>query len=320
MTDACLEYEVVTADGDVLRCTPEGDRALVFQMMNGTFGTLGFVSKLKFRLVSARPFVHVTYETHGSWRDASAAIERHAADPDLDFMDGILHAPDKHVLSLGRFVDDAPYTNRYDWMKVYYQSTATRPDDYLATKDYFFRYDHGVTNVHPKSAAGRLVFGKVLDSSRLLWLASKLHRFLPDDRPPVTLDVFVPISKAGAFLDWYEREMKHFPLWCVPYRRVRDYAWLAPDFYAGLRDELFVDLAIYGMEQPAGRNCYKEIEDELLQVNGIKTLISHNYYDEETFWRIWNRPNYLAVKRVTDPRGDFGDLFTKTCRHVGEGA
>ena len=25
-------------------------------------------------------------------------------------------------------------------------------------------------------------------------------------------------------------------------------------------------------------------------------VIAHNYYDEETFWKIWNKPNYDAVK------------------------
>ena len=37
--------------------------------------------------------------------------------------------------------DSAPYTNRYDWLKVYYQSTAKRREDYLKTPHYFFRYD-----------------------------------------------------------------------------------------------------------------------------------------------------------------------------------
>src|SRR5690606_25703242 len=31
--DTCLEYEVITADGRVLRCTPDNEHALVFQMM-----------------------------------------------------------------------------------------------------------------------------------------------------------------------------------------------------------------------------------------------------------------------------------------------
>ena len=46
----------------------------------------------------------------------------------------------------------------------------------------------------------------------------------------------------------------------------------------------------------------------------MKTLISHNYYDENEFWRIWNKPNYERAKAIGDPHNIFRDLYTKTCR------
>ena len=100
----------------------------------------------------------------------------------------------------------------------------------------------------------------------------------------------------------------------MPYARVRDYEWLADASIAGLDDELFLDLAIYGMKQPDGRNSTRLIEEKLRELGGIKTLISHNYYDEDEFWSIWNKPNYDAVKAITDPHNLFRDLYTKTCR------
>ena len=312
--DTCLEYEVITGTGEVITCAPEGDRRLVFQMLHGAFGTLGILSRLTFRLVPARRFVRMVYESHATLAAYQESIAKHAAARDVDFMDGIIHAPDHLVLSLGRFVDSAPYTSRYDWMKVYYKSTATRTEDYLATPDYFFRYDRGVTNVRPSSWIGRLVFGKWMSSTQWLRLGERLHWLLRDDRPTVTLDVFVPFSKVPEFLTWYQREIGFFPLWCVPYRRVHDYEWLTPGFWSGVKDEMFLDLAIYGMRQKDDRNCYRLIEDKLRELGGIKTLIAHNYYSESEFWSIWNKPNYEAVKAITDPRNVFRDLYTKMCR------
>ena len=311
--DTCLEYEVVTARGDVLRATPR-ENALLFQMMHGTFGTLGVLTELRFRLVPAKPFVHVTYERHATIEAYQAAIRRHFDARDIDFMDGIIHSPRCFVLSLGRFVDDAPYASRYDWTKIYWKSTGERAEDHLRTRDYFFRYDAGVTNVHPKSRVGRFFFGKLLRSTRLLRAANALHFLLPDRRPDVTVDLFLPLSKVEAFMNWYERELDYFPLWCVPYRRVRDYEWIAPRVFDGLPDELFLDLAIYGAKQRPGHDEYAEIERELDELAALKTLISHNRYDEATFWRTWNKPNYDAVKRVTDPDGVLRDLYDKTCR------
>src|SRR5690606_17571156 len=35
--DSCREYEVVTGTGEVLTATPDGEHALIFQMMHGAF-------------------------------------------------------------------------------------------------------------------------------------------------------------------------------------------------------------------------------------------------------------------------------------------
>lgn len=310
--DTCREYEVVTTSGDVLRCTPHGENSLLFQMMHGSFGTLGVLTKLQLALMPAKPFVHVRYERYRTADDYCAAIRRRFAARDVDFMDGIIHSPSLFVLSLGKFTTYAPYVNRYDWMKVYYRSTAKRAEDYLRTQDYFYRYDNGVTNPTPKSAIGRLLFGKFLHSAELLRLAEKLPHLLSEKRPNVTLDTFIPSSRVVELLAWYEREIGYYPLWCVPYRRVHDYEWLADDYWRNLHDDLFFDLAIYGMKQPRGRNIYKEIEDELPKVQGIKTLISHNYYDERTFWSIYNEANYRAAKAQADPRDVLRDVYVKT--------
>ena len=312
--DTCLEYEVITATGDVLTCTPDNEHRLVFQMVHGTFGTLGIVSKLTFRLVPAKRYVKLVYEKYTTLAEYRAAISRHFEGRDVDFMDGIIHSPTLYVLSLGTFTDEAPYTSRYDWMKVYYQSTRTRDEDYLTTEHYVFRYDRGVTNVRPKSFVGRLLFGKLLASSQWLRIAEKLHFLLSSKHPTITLDVFVPFSKVPEFLSWYEREVGYFPLWCVPYKRVHDYEWLTDSYWASLGDTLFLDLAIYGMKQRGTTNYHRLIEQKLRELGGIKTLIAHNYYSEDEFWSIWNKPNYDAVKAITDPKNLFRDLYTKTCK------
>jgi FAD/FMN-containing dehydrogenase len=312
--DTCIAYEVVTARGDVLTCTPGGERSLLFQMMHGSFGTLGVLSKLTFRLGPAKPFVRVRYRKHARLDAYLGAVERRFHSPDVDFVDGILHAPSELVLSLGDYVDEAPYASRYDWTKVYYRSTRLRSEDYLRTRDYFFRYDHGVTNVHPRSPVARLLLGRFMGSTRLLRLAERLHWALPAERPSVVLDVFVPLSRAAEFMGWYRRELDFFPLWCVPYRRVRPYEWLAEEILRRSQDELWLDLAIYGMKQPPGRNVHAEVEQKLLAIGGIKTLISHNYYSEKDFWTIYNRRNYDAVKAIVDPENVFRGLYEKTCR------
>jgi|TARA_Y100000034_G_scaffold87224_1_gene104586 FAD/FMN-containing dehydrogenase len=311
--DNCVEYEIITAKGEVLTCSPKKNN-LLFQMVHGTFGTLGIISKLKFRLTPAKPIVKVTYEKYRTLEEYKKAIWRRFKNKDCDFMDGIIHSPTKYVLSIGKFVDKAPYTHSYDWMRVYYKSTKRRKEDYIKTPDYFFRYNKGVTNVIPKSFIGRLLFGKFISSNEVLKIFEKIRRFVPASRIPVTLDVFIPFSKATEFMDWYRREVNFFPIWCVPYRRGHDYEWISKEVLKKSSDKLYLDLAIYGLEKNRDKDYYKIIEDKLMEIGGLKTLISTNYYTEKEFWKTWNKKNYDKIKKRTDPNNIFRNLYTKMCK------
>lgn len=311
--DTCLEYEIITAKGEVLTCTPDNDNSLIFQMIHGTFGTLGIISQLTFRLIPAKPFVKVVYETYDNLEAYKSAIWMHYENKDIDFMDGIIHSPTEYVLSLANFVEKAPYTHSYEWMRVYYKSTKKRKEDYLKTPDYFFRYDKGVTNVTPSSFLGRLIFGKFIGSRELLRIVEKLHWIIPPKAIPVTVDVFIPFSKSTEFMEWYKKGIDYFPLWCVPYK-VRGYEWISSKFFEKTKDGLFLDIAIYGLKKSKEKNYYRLIEEELMAIGGIKTLISSNYYTDSEFWGIWNKDNYDKVKSKTDPDGIFRDLYTKTCK------
>jgi FAD/FMN-containing dehydrogenase len=310
--DTCVAYEVITARGEVLTCTPDDD-PLLFHMMHGAFGTLGILSRLSFRLMPAAPFVHVTYERQRGLQDYLAAIAAHTSSNDADFVDGLIHTPDEHVLSVGRFTAEAPYHNRYDWLKVYPASTRTRTEDYLRTPDYFFRYDRGITQVRPRSFVGRLLLGKFLGSSRTLRLAEHLRRFLPRRPPTVIADLLLPFGRVPDFFDWYRREIDFFPLWCVPYTPPARYPWLSDAFHACAGDGLFLDVAIYGLRQH-GRDYHALLEQKLLELGGMKSLITHNDYCEADFWRVFNRSNYERIKARTDPDNLFRDLYDKTCR------
>jgi FAD/FMN-containing dehydrogenase len=311
--DNCLEYEVVTAKGDVLICTPDNENHLLFQMVNGTFGTLGIITLLKFRLIPAKPFVRVAYEKYESLEDYKTAIWAHYEKKDADFIDGIIHSPEEYVLSVGNFVDNAPYLHSYDWMGIYYLSTSKLKEDYMKTVDYFFRYNKGVTNVHPKSFVGRLLFGRLVNSDNTLKMANNFRKLLPPAIIPITVDTFIPFSKIEEFMEWYKTEINHFPLWCVPYKIVHKYEWISDEFFSKVSDELFIDIAIYGMRRKDTEHYYRIIEKKLLELGAIKTLISTNLYSEEEFWTVWNKRNFDAVKSETDPDNIFRGLYEKTC-------
>lgn len=319
--DSCLEYEVITASGEVLDCSPSRN-ADVFHMMHGSYGTLGVISKLTFRLVDAKPYVRMDYVTFPTFAEMTRAILDYSKKSGHDFIDGIVHAPDRNVLCLGTFVDALPPNTRpsdYTWLNVFYKSTRTKTRDYLTAKDYFFRYDtecHWLSRTIPglELKPVRLLLGKLLlGSTNLLTWSRRLAPLLKfDKRPDVVVDVFVPVNRLESFMSEYRSKIDYYPLWVVPYRRVQTYPWIDPAYDRKIGDSMFFDLAVYGLSnRNKNKNYYKILEDMTYAANGIKTLISHNFYDRKTFWTIYNRPEYEKVKRRTDPKNIFRDLYDK---------
>jgi FAD/FMN-containing dehydrogenase len=316
--DSCLEYELVDGTGLARTLSRERDPEL-FEMVHGSYGTLGVLTRLTFRLVPAKPFVHMRYATLPTLEAFDRAVGEAMGDASVDFIDAIIHARDRFVLCLGRMVDRAPYAHRYDWLKIYYRSTRERAEDYLTTPDYLFRYDaecHWCTRTVPllERKPVRFLLGKaVLGSTNLITWSRRLRPLLAlKRRPEVVVDLFIPKTRFAEFYRWYERTIGYFPLWIVPYRAPRLYPWIADDYARRMGGTFFFDVAVYGMP-----NARREVDYDLLleqkttEVAGLKTLIAPNHYDEATFWSIFSRERYQAAKAALDPHGVFQDLYDK---------
>lgn len=313
--DSCLEYEVVTGAGEVLVCSPEKD-AEIFEMMHGSYGTLGLLTRIEFELVPAGPFVRLDYHIHRTIESFDEAMKAACEKGDYELIDGIIHGPDKLVLCLGNFVNEAPYTSKYDWLNIYYKSTAKRSEDYLHSIDYFFRYDaecHWMTKTVPplEWKPVRLAVGKVfLGSSNLIKWSRRLDKVLAlKKRPDVVCDVFIPANRFPEFFNWYVEDFDFFPLWIVPYKPPKKYPWLSEELASRQGDQLFIDCAVYGRPNSGTIDYSKLLEEKVFELDGIKTLISRNHYSRDRFWQIYNRTNYEAAKQRMDPAGVFPDLY-----------
>jgi FAD/FMN-containing dehydrogenase len=319
--DSCLEYEIVSGEGEVVTCSRTRD-PLLFEMIHGSYGTLGALTKLSFLLVPAEPFVRMEYRRFRTFEAFNAELRERCRQGDYDFVDGIIHGPDKFVVCLGQKVSSAPYVSNYRWLNIYYESTSRRTEDYLTTFDYCFRYDtecHWLTKRVPLMTwkPARFLVGKqVLGSTNLIRWSKRVEPLLGlRKRPDVVCDVFIPARRFQDFYTWYERTFNFFPLWIVPYRMSKPYGWISDAHGAKMADELFFDCAVYGKPNEEPGIDYSElIERKTYELDGVKTLISRNHYSRDQFWEIYDKPRYDAAKGRLDPRGVFGDLYEKCHR------
>jgi FAD/FMN-containing dehydrogenase len=316
--DGCMEYEVVTGTGERRALGPEDE---LFHMLHGSYGTLAILTRVRFELIPAKPYVTLTYRRHSDFEAFDADMRERCRTGDFDFVDGIIHAPDELVLCLGRFADSVPHTSDYRATGgVYYRSTRVLAEDHLSTPDYLFRYDaeaHWLSRtVKPLEwrPVRRLVGRWVLGSTNLIRWSNRLGPLLGRvlRRPDVVVDVFIPLRRFGDFWRWYERDFSYWPLWIVPYRVPEMYPWVAPGHAAKLDDELMIDCAVYGKRNVKRSVDWSQVlEEKTHELGGIKTLISRNHYTRERFWEIYDRERWEAAKADLDPGGLFNDLYEK---------
>ncbi|MBF0313181.1 MAG: FAD-binding oxidoreductase [Oligoflexia bacterium] len=322
--DTCLEYEILTGDGRVITATPEKNSD-VFQMIHGSYGTLGIITKVKFKLLPvAGHFVKMSYHTFTNVSNFFSFMRKRWEAKDHHFIDGIIHSPSQCVVCLGDIVAETPFISSYQGVNIYYKSTATRSIDYLTLKEYFFRYDtecHWLTRTFPplENKLVRLLLGKkLLGSTNLIKNSRRLrHLMALKRRQDLVVDVFVPAFSFEEFYKWYEKEMNFFPLWAIPYRMPSIYPWVSEGYKTKLKsasesDRMIIDCGVYGMKNSHPQIDYARLlEQKLFEFSGMKTLISKNSYSEEEFWSIFHRKHYLQMKEKLDPHSIFENIYDK---------
>ena len=262
-----------------------------------------------------------------SFAEFESELMRRCRAGDVDFIDGIIHAKNCFVLCLGNFSKEAPQTSDYSWLGIFYKSTRKLSEDWFRTADYFFRYDaecHWLTKTVPllETKPARLLAGKfVLGSTNLIKWSKRLAPVMRlKRRPDVVVDVFIPSARFADFYRWYERDFDFYPLWIVPYRAPIMYPWIDRKYAEGMGDGLFIDCAVYGKRNSRPEIDFSEmLERKTVELNGIKTLISRNHFDEKTFWRVYNRDAYDRMKGEVDPCNLFRNLYDKLCAGAGRG-
>jgi FAD/FMN-containing dehydrogenase len=320
--------DVLTAGGHVLTCTPDNDYSDLFFGFPNSYGTLGYALKATSYTVPVRPYVKLEHVRYDDPARCFADIARHCEEQTLDFLDGTVFDQDEMFLTLGRFVDDAPYTSDYTFERIYYRSLRENAVDYLATRDYLWRWDtdwfwcsRQVGAQHPllRRLLGRERLNSVTYQKIMRWntrwrLTRTLNWLQGIRTESVIQDVDIPIQNAAQFLDFLLREIGVLPVWLCPIKS--PHAGMPYPLYPLRGDTVYVNFGFWDVVRdrsvlPPGY-YNRQIERMVAQLGGIKSLYSDSYYTPQEFWSAYNHGAYDRLKRRYDPRNLLPDLYAKT--------
>ncbi|MCS3902860.1 FAD/FMN-containing dehydrogenase [Methylohalomonas lacus] len=325
-----LEMDILTADGEIRHCRPDNEHSDLFFGFPNSYGTLGYALRLRYRTLPVKPYVRLEHHHCTDTTDFFAAVDRHCRGPesgDNDFVDGVVFGRSEQVLTLGRFVDEAPYASDYTFEHIYYRSLRERGEDYLTAHDYLWRWDtdwfwcsKNVFAQHPiiRRLYGRrrlnsVTYSRIMRFNNRWGLTRRLNRLRGIHTESVIQDVDIPLENAPGFLDFLLREIGVLPIWVCPIG-TSDLPGPFP-LYPLKDDTLYINFGFWDVistheSYPHG-HFNRLIEREVAACGGTKSLYSESYYDEAEFWSIYNHAAYKELKQRYDPHGRFPDLYAK---------
>jgi FAD/FMN-containing dehydrogenase len=321
--DALLEAEVLLPGGEVVTCTADNEHADLFRALPNSYGTLGYILRVRLALIPARPFVHLQIEPFDSSRGYLDAMQRATQQSNVDFVEGLFFEDGRYYLMTGRFADEVPQVDDILRRHVFYRLVQERRDVYLATADYIFRYDPEWFWNIPDTAvyslfrryAPRRFRNSGFYTRYAAWKARMLQRMPGGPSPstePLIQDWEVPWDAANELIGYCLREVEldGRPWAVVPIRTQKQ-----PTLYPVAANTLYFNLGCYCQVRRAeGREPYhysKIMDRKCFELGGIKMLYSSTFLAEAEFDARFNGEAYRALKAKYDPRGCAPTLYQK---------
>ncbi|MFO1324445.1 MAG: FAD-binding oxidoreductase [Burkholderiales bacterium] len=324
--ESVIEMDVMTGGGRVLTCRRDNEHSDLFFGFPNSYGTLGYALKLRIAAVAALGFVELRHRRFTDAEACFAALDEQCRGS-ADFVDGVAFGPGELYLTTGRFVPSAPYVSDYTFEHIYFRSIRQREVDYLTTQDFLWRWDTDwfwcsknvgaqvpwIRRLYGRKRLGSRTYQRLMRWSSRWGVGAALDRLRGGHAESVIQDVDIPIARAAAFLDGFQREIGIAPVWMCPLIGTESADRFA--LYPLAPRTLFVNFGFWDVVRRPTRfephHFNRMVEARVAELGGIKSLYSESFFDRAAFDRIYGGDAYRALKRKYDPQGNFPELYDK---------
>ncbi|KAK9676484.1 hypothetical protein RND81_11G080000 [Saponaria officinalis] len=312
--DTVVAYEIVLADGRVVRATKDNEYSDLFYAIPWSQGTLGFLVSAEIKLIPIKEYMRLTYTpVKGSLKEIAQAYVDSFAPKDgdqdnpekvPDFVEGMVYNSSEGVMMTGRYASTKEAKKKGNvinnvgwWFKPwFYQHAQTALKkgefvEYIPTREYYHR--------HTRSLywEGKLIipFGDQFWFRFLLgWLmppkvsllkatqGDAIRNYYHENH--VIQDMLVPLYKVGEALEFVDREMEVYPLWLCPHKLfrlpVKTMIYPEPGFEQHKRQgdtsyaQMYTDVGVYYTPEPIFRG---EVFDGVEAVRRMEKWLIENH-------------------------------------------
>jgi len=317
----CLAFEIVTAEGKLIKCSATENPELFYQIP-WSHGTLGFLVAAELKIIPIKKFICLHYQPVYSLDNMVTQFQQASLDTEKnDFVEGLVYRCDQAVIMTGNFVDavgqDGSLNAIGRWYKPwFYKHAKTYLDqhqegvEYLPVRDYFHRHTRGYFwameeiisfGNHPVFRAilgwalpPRIELLKYTETQTTQRLREKFH---------VVQDMLVPMRHLQQSLKYFDQNFNLYPLWLSP-MAIKDNdaqtGFIHPfKTESGGMEEMYVDIGAYGApKQPDFDNAIALplLEKFVLEHQGYQALYARTAMCKEDFRRMFDHSHYDLLR------------------------
>lgn len=313
-SDTVVAYEIVLADGKVVRATKDNQYSDLFYAIPWSQGTLGLLVSAEIKLIPVKEYMRLTYKpVVGNLKDIAQGYmdsfsprdgDQDNSDKVPDFVETMIYNPTEAVCMTGRYASKEEAKKKGNvinsvgwWFKPWFyqhaQDALKKGEfvEYIPTREYYHRHTRCLY------WEGKLI----LPFADQWWFRFFLGWIMP---PKVSLlkatqgeairnyyhemhviqDMLVPLYKVGDALEWVHQEMEVYPLWLCPHRLyklpVKTMVYPEPGFEHHHRQgdtryaQMYTDVGIYYAPGPVLRG---EVFDGAQAVRRMENWLIENH-------------------------------------------
>jgi delta24-sterol reductase len=324
--NSCNYYDVILGNGELVRASPAQNSDLFFGLC-GSFGSLGYITAVELQLIRAPAWFHITYEPFENWQEACERLAGcvQAAGPD-EAIEMIVYGFREAVLIRARHCHSMPAGTRArsfrrSWSPWFYRHAREQAhrggEDLIPPEDYLFRHDRGAFWLASTKMShhwlSRLLFGW-LAHQHVHHVLGRMEKESVKEKKRVIQDIGIPLSRLAEALEFCNRTLDLYPLWCLPVRHLPESRKIFSGDVLPLNETYIVDLGIYGvpgipLDDPVAVN--RQINDFADRLGTGKALFAVPYYTAQEFWSRVDQQRYERLRSKYHAEGVFLDIFEK---------
>lgn len=327
--DGILEADVLLSNGSIVCCSPTNEYSDLFYGLPNSYGTLGYILRVKIRLYDSKPYVTLHTKRLDSVESFIHNLVVSVKNPVSDYIETLIYSKDELYLTIGSLtgnISDANLSSIYG-KTIFYKELRREGEVTLPIKEYLFRYDPEMFwNIPEKFLFNifRAYAPKILRNSafysRYTGWKGRFFSWIPtkqDSKERLIQDWEVPWECAGRFL-----------LFALETVDLDGKPWIATAIntpakatsYPMDRDTTYFNLGFYGsVKKIQGQEPFyttKVMDEFCFNCGGIKMLYSTSFMDKPTFDRIYGGREYRKVKEKYDATYILPTLFEKTVQGI----